>query len=98
VTGPGKEELIVALKKSVMELQQGIDIHSCLVASVLQDKMDDRPLRELQAACPGISREQRMKGAIQEAIDVLENSRKAFKSKQLEALRKKLTQVLIDTQ
>jgi hypothetical protein len=46
--------------------------------------------------CPRRSRELMMKTAIKEAIDVLEESRKAFKSKRLEALRKKLTQVLID--
>lgn len=34
----------------------------------------------------------------EEAIDVLEESRKAFKSKRLEILRKRLTQVLIDTE
>lgn len=35
-----------------------------------------------------------LKAILLEAIEVLENSRKAFKSKELEALRKKLIQAL----
>lgn len=38
-----------------------------------------------------------MKEALLDAIQVLEESRKAFKSKRLEALRKKLIQVLSET-
>jgi len=43
------------------------------------------------------SNESRLKEAIKEAIDVLEETRKAFKSKKLAALRKKLTHVLIES-
>jgi hypothetical protein len=96
--GLAKEELIVALHKSVKELQQGIDTHTCLIASILEDEVDERKLKPLCAASPSRCREFRMKEAILEAIDVLEESRKAFKSKRLEALRKRLMQVLIDTQ
>jgi hypothetical protein len=46
--------------------------------------------------CPIRSREACFKQAIEEAINVLEESRKAFKSKRLEVLRKKLTRVLIE--
>lgn len=43
--------------------------------------------------------DQRLKKVILEAIEILENSRKAFKSKELETLRKKLIRVLAeDTQ
>ena len=45
---------------------------------------------------PSTHRQLRFKEAITEAIEVLEETRKAFKSKRLEALRKKLTQVLIE--
>jgi hypothetical protein len=47
---------------------------------------------------PNGSREKVYKAAIEEAINVIEESRKAFKSRRLEALRKRLTKVLIDTQ
>ena len=47
--------------------------------------------------CPSKSREAILRDAIKDAIEALEQSRKAFKSKQLEVLRKKLTRVLIET-
>lgn len=37
-----------------------------------------------------------LRHTLADAIDVLESTRKAFKSKQIEALRKKLTQVLME--
>jgi hypothetical protein len=46
---------------------------------------EDR-VRELLAGCPTPNREARLTAAIKEAIDVLEESRKAFKSKTLERL------------
>lgn len=93
----GKQDLINAINESVKELHQGIDRHRCLVASVLQEQLDERNVRPLLDLCPSRSRELRLTEAIKEAIDILEESRKAFKSKKLEALRKRLTQVLIDT-
>ena len=45
---------------------------------------------------PAVSREKVLKEAIKEAIDELEESRKSFKSRRLELLRKRLTQVLLD--
>ncbi len=92
-----KQDLIKALNSSVKELQQGIDMHYCLVSSILEEQVNDRNLGTLQALCPNRSREIVMRNAIKEAIEILEESRKAFKSKKLEVLRKKLTQVLIDT-
>jgi hypothetical protein len=91
-----KQDLVHALNVSVKELQQGIDKHCCLVAAILDGQVDERNLQPLLDLCPRRSGEPLMKAAIKEAIEVLEESRKAFKSKRLEALRKKLTQVLID--
>ena len=42
--------------------------------------------------------ERRLKETLLETIQVLEESRKAFKSKRLEALRKKLIQALSETE
>lgn len=95
--GTDKRHLINALNTSVKELQQGLDMHCCLINSILEGEVDERNLRPLLDQCPKRSKELVMKDAIKEAIDVLEESRKAFKSKRLEALRKKLTQVLIDS-
>ena len=91
-----KQELINALTNSIKELQQGIDMHCCLVTSIVEDKLDERYLQPLLDKCPKRSRELRLEQAIKETIDILEESRKAFKSKRLEALRKNLIQVLIE--
>ena len=96
MSGLGKEELIVALSRSVKDLQQGIDTHSCLIASILGNRVDARNLKPVLENCPSRTREMMMKEALMEAIEVLDESRKAFKSKQLETLRKRLTQVLVD--
>ena len=93
--GIDKRELINALNASVRELQRGIELHCCLVTSILEGQVDERNLEPLLDMCPKRSRELQMREALKEAIDVLEESRKAFKSKRLEALRKKLTHVLI---
>ena len=94
--GSDKEELINAFTTSVKYLQRGIDTHCCLVTSILKQELDDEDLNELLNLCPKRSREIRLEDAIKEAVEVLEESRKAFKSRRLEILRKRLTQVLID--
>lgn len=91
-----KQKIINALSASIKELQQGIDTHCCLVASLMDEGVDERNLKPLMDFCPERTREMKLKKTIKEAIDVIEESRKAFKSKRLEVLRKKLTEVLID--
>ena len=90
-----KRELIDSINRSVKELQKGIDIHCCLVTSILEGRVDERNLRPLMDLCPKRSRELMLENAIKEAIDELEESRKAFKSKRLESVRKRLAQALI---
>lgn len=94
--GIDKRDLIDALNTNVKALQKGIDRHCCLVTAILEGQAAERYLQPLLDQCPRRSGELLMRDAIKEAIDVLEESRKAFKSKRLEALRKKLTQVLIE--
>ena len=91
-----KKEIINALSASIKELQQGMDVHCCLVAALRDEAVDERNLRSLSEMGPEHLKAVKLKKAIKEAIDVIEESRKAFKSKKLETLRKKLTQVLID--
>lgn len=92
-----KKEIINALNNNVKELRQGIDMHCALVSSILEGKADEHLLQPLFDLSPKRSREVRLEKAIQEAIEIIEDSRKAFKSKRLETLRKKLTHVLIET-
>ncbi len=91
-----KQDFINAVNASLIQLQRGIGLHCSLIKSILDGEIDVENLPLRLEVCPQRSRELLMKDAIKEAIDVLEESRKAFKSKKLEALRKKLTQVLID--
>lgn len=95
--GVDKKEIITAFNSSVRELQQGIDMHCRLVASILEGQVDERNIHSFLYLCPKRSRELKLKCAIKQTIDVLEESKKAFKSKKLEALRKMLTEVLIET-
>lgn len=93
---PAKKDLADAIKVSIRQLQQGIDAHCSLVSSILKEPVDERNLRPILELLPQKSREDRLRQAIQEAIDVLEESRKAFKSKNLGTLRKNLIRVLIE--
>jgi hypothetical protein len=91
-----KEALLRALNSSVKNLQQRIGLHFDLMDRFLENKANDALPETIFPLCPSRSREYVLKNAIREAIDTLEETRNAFKSKTLETLRKKLTRVLID--
>ncbi|MDD3992115.1 MAG: hypothetical protein RBR20_14220 [Desulfobacterales bacterium] len=90
-------EVLAAIADSVARQQREIELQQNLVALVLQSCPRSGGLSALAANCPLRSREKRLREAIQEAIEVLESTRRSFKSKQLEMLRKNLTAVLIET-
>lgn len=93
---PNKKDLITVIDKSAQELHEKIDMHCYLMTTILGQRVGNRSIKQI--SLPSCSTDTgRLKNAIQEAIEVLEESRKAFKSKKLETLRKKLTQVLIDS-
>jgi len=87
---------LAVIDRSVQELHEMIDSHRSLIASIVARRTDGSQMENLPRFCVSQSGEGVLKNAIREAIEVLEESRKAFKSKRLEALRKKLTDVLID--
>jgi len=91
-----KRDLIAAIDRSAEELHQRIDMHRCLMATLLEQRVGDGTLKRLSLS-PCSPVETRLKTAIGETIEVLEQTRKAFKSKRLEALRKRLIQVLIES-
>ncbi|MBW2642226.1 MAG: hypothetical protein JRC89_02385 [Deltaproteobacteria bacterium] len=91
----GKKDLVTVINRSAEELHQKIDMHRCLMTTLLEKKVANETIKQL-ALPTYFPNENRLKQAIMETIDVLEESRKAFKSKRLEVLRKKLTQVLIE--
>ena len=92
--GIQKRDLIEVLDKSTEELHQKIDMHRYLMATILDKKVSEKRLNHV--LLPNSHCELRLKKAIKDTIEVLEETRKAFKSKRLEALRKTLTQVLIE--
>lgn len=95
---PDKQNLIGAIDESISKLHESIDTHRSLVSSIVKDELDEKTLSAFLEICPFKPREVRLKEAIKDAIEVLEESRKAFKSKKLEMLRKKLTLVLMDNE
>lgn len=80
------------LAKNIEDIQVMIEDHANLLGSLKQGS-DAPVLRQCVSACPY---KQRLKETLLETIHVLEESKKAFKSKQLEALRKKLIKVLAE--
>ena len=93
---PNKRDLITVIDRSAQELHKKINIHRYLMTTILNQRVDDGIIKRI--SLPSYSADEgRLKEAIQEAIEVLEESRKAFKSKRLEVLRKRLTQVLIES-
>ncbi|NQT56604.1 MAG: hypothetical protein HQ551_10285 [Desulfobacteraceae bacterium] len=92
---PNKRDLIKVIDKSSEDLHQKIDMHRYLMTTILEQRVGDKTLNTL--LLPSYSPdESRLKEVVKEAIEVLEESRKSFKSKRLESLRKKLTQALIE--
>jgi hypothetical protein len=94
--GLSNREMRIALHSCVKELRQSLDLHCCQMADILEERTRERSHPQLITRCPKRSRTFELEEAIREAIVVLEESRKAFKSKKLEALRRKLTLVLIN--
>lgn len=92
--GVKKGNLINIIYKSAEELHQKIDMHRYLMATIIDKNVSEKKLNHVPL--PDSHREFRLKKAIKETIEILEETREAFKSKRLEALRKKLTGVLIE--
>ncbi len=80
------------LTNNLKDIQVMIGNHAILLDRLKQG--DDTPaLHPCASSCPC---KQKFRETLMETIQVLEASRKAFKSKQLEGLRKKLTGVLTE--
>ena len=92
-----KKDIINMIDQSSEELHQKIDNHRSLISSILEEGISESVLKRVTGPFPSGS-DGKLKEAVKETIDVLEQTKKAFKSKRLEALRKKLIQVLIDSE
>ena len=90
-----KKDLMRAIDVSAQELHKKIDMHRYLMTTVLDQRVSDRMLQSAVSRSLDADTS-RLRNAIEEAIEVLDRTRKSFKSKQLQALRKRLTQVLVE--
>jgi len=82
------------LKRSAEQLQRQLRVHQELLTHALQD--DAKPLRLDASVFVDCPHRRLLRQTLSEVIDVLDQTRKAFKSKQLEALRRKLIRVLAE--
>lgn len=80
------------LDESIREIRGKIEQHERLLEHLRNGEDGALP----DCIMTGCVHGRRLREIILEAVEVLENSRKAFKSKELEALRKKLIGVLAD--
>jgi hypothetical protein len=82
-----------ALDMSIREIKVKIEQHEQLL-----DQMEGGSGVSLVPDCglAGCSHSRRLKKILLEAVEALENSRRAFKSKELEVLRKKMIRMLAD--
>ncbi len=91
-----------ALRKSAEELRSCVETHCRLLAQATEGgdagtELDARPLvSSTHADSPHGDCPHRLRETLVDAITVLEETRKAFKSKQLETLRKRLIGVLAE--
>jgi hypothetical protein len=81
------------LTKNLEDIQMILEEQGCLL-NHLKEGGDAPVLHRCVSLCP---HKQKLNETLLETIQVLEVSKKAFKSKQLEALRKKLIEVLAET-
>lgn len=87
--------LIALARANIQELREGINRHGALLEALATRQPLKGKCDSFVVPCPD-QRNAQLVAAIRRAIDVLEESRKSFKSKRLEGLRKYLTSVLID--
>lgn len=81
-----------AIEQSAGELQECIDGHHRLLKALLGEEAIKAKLEKcVFVDCP---HKHKLKKTLIDTIQVLEETRKAFKSKRLEALRKKLIGIL----
>jgi hypothetical protein len=82
------------LQASARELQQRAEEHRRLITAAIEEN----DVRGVLDAChlSDCSHRQELKEILVEAISVLEDTRKAFKSRQIEALRKKMIRILAE--
>ena len=87
-------DLREALVQSIEDLEQRMERHRRLLGVAMSE---GRVNQGIEGPLSGDrSQNSRLREVLIEAIEVLEGTRKAFKSKQLETLRKKMIRALVE--
>ncbi len=86
--------ILEKLRSSTEEIHRRLDVQCALMESIL-NKEKDADNYQTSVFKKNNEQEKKLISAIRDTIDVLEQTKKSFKSKRLEMLRKKLTDVLI---
>ena len=86
--------ILEKLRSSTDEIHKRLDVQCALIESIL-NREGDADNYQTSVDLKNNEREKKLISAIRDTIDVLEQTKKSFKSKRLELLRKKLTDVLI---
>lgn len=91
-----KNNLIEIIDRTTKDLHSRIDMQRHILTTVLDRKINRSEVCPncFFSDCPY---KKRLKDILTETIQVLEDTKQAFKSKTLEALRKRLMQVLAET-
>ncbi|NLI31379.1 MAG: hypothetical protein GX422_01175 [Deltaproteobacteria bacterium] len=92
-----RQDLLTTINRRMAVLQQEIDRCRGLIECVLAEDMNASALMDVQARLSLDHDDLALKRLVREAIEVLDESRKAFKSKKLEMLRKRLTEALAES-
>jgi hypothetical protein len=94
-TQNNREQLIKLIERSTQDLHQRVDMQQHVLLSILGQIKDGCPVD----LCPVVDCPHRrlLRQVLSETIEVLEETNKAFKSKRLESLRKRLMHVLMET-
>lgn len=95
VTQGNREQLIKLIERSTQDLHQRVDMQHHVLLSILGQLKEGCPVD----LCPLMDCPYRrlLRQVLSETIEVLEETKKAFKSKRLEGLRKRLMHVLTET-
>ena len=95
VTDKNRDPLVILIEKSAQDLHDRVNMQKYVLLNVLGRVKDKAPV-ELHTGVDEPSRKL-LRKVLAETIEVLEETKKAFKSKRLEELRKRLMDVLKET-
>jgi hypothetical protein len=95
VTDKNRDPLVMLIEKSTQDLHDRVNMQKYVLLNVLGRVKDKAPV-ELHTGVDEPS-SRLFRKALAETIEVLEETKKAFKSKRLEELRKRLMDVLKET-